>query len=196
MGIGLDKAILLETAAKMADAEGIAHITVKSLAEKLGVKSPSLYKHISGLDELYKELMLYGWSLLEKEMMKAAIGKAKDDAIIALSYTYRNFAASHRGLFEAMQWYNMYQTKEHLQATEGLVSIIFQVLDAYDLPEEQKVHVVRMLRGFLQGFSAIEIHNGYGNSIPIEDTFDSSLKIILNGIHHLQGEHKKGEHKK
>lgn len=187
----LDKSVILDTAARMADREGIANITLKSLAEKLGVKSPSLYKHISGLDELNKELMLYGWDLLEKEMMKAAIGKAKDDAVIALSYTYRNFVALHRGLFEAMQWYNMYQTDEHLQATEGLVSVIFQVLDAYDLLEEQKVHIVRMLRGFLQGFSAIESHNGFGNSLSIEDTFDFSLKIILNGIHNLHGGNEK-----
>ncbi|MDE7446062.1 MAG: WHG domain-containing protein [Lachnospiraceae bacterium] len=187
----LDKSVILDTAARMADREGIANITLKSLAEKLGVKSPSLYKHISGLDELNKELMLYGWDLLEKEMIKAAIGKAKDDAVIALSYTYRNFVALHRGLFEAMQWYNMYQTDEHLQATEGLVSVIFQVLDAYDLHEEQKVHIVRMLRGFLQGFSAIESHNGFGNSLSMEDTFDFSLKIILNGIHNLHGGNEK-----
>lgn len=187
----LDKSVILDTAARMADKEGIANITLKSLAEKLGVKSPSLYKHISGLDELNKELMLYGWNLLEKEMIKAAIGKAKDDAIIALSYTYRNFVALHRGLFEAMQWYNMYQTDEHLQATEGLVSVIFQVLDAYDLLEEQKVHIVRMLRGFLQGFSAIESHNGFGNSLSMEDTFDFSLKIILDGIHNLHGGNEK-----
>lgn len=131
--------------------------------------------------------MLYGWSLLEKEMVKAAIGKAKDDAVIALSYAYRNFVTLHRGLFEAMQWYNMYQTEEHLQATEGLVSVVFQVLDAYDLPEEQKVHIVRMLRGFLQGFTSIESHNGFGNVLNVEDSFDFSLNIILNGIHGLQG---------
>lgn len=182
---GLDKKVILDTATRMADEEGIANVTLKSLAEKLGVKSPSLYKHISGLDELNKELMLYGWNLLEKEIMKATIGKAKDDAIIAFCYTFRNFVASHRGLFEAMQWYNMYQTNEYLQATEGLVSVLFQVLDAYDLMEEQKVHVVRMLRGFLQGFSTIESHNGFGNPLSIEDTFHLSLKIILDGIHNL-----------
>lgn len=187
MKVGLDKAIILDTAARMADEKGIANITLKSLAENLGVKSPSLYKHINGLDELNRELMLYGWGLLEKEMMKAAIGKAKDDALIALCYAYRNFVTLHKGLFEAMQWYNMYRTDEHLRATQGLVSVIFQVLDAYDLSEEQKVHIVRMFRGFLQGFTAIESHNGFGNSLAVEDSFDFSLKILLNGIHALQG---------
>ena len=111
--------------------------------------------------------MLFGWRSLESEITRVAIGKAKDDAIIAICYAYRNFVAEHKGLFEAMQWYNMYQSEEHLQATKGTVSILFQVLEAYGLIEEQKVHIVRMLRGFLQGFSAIECHGGYGNSTPL-----------------------------
>lgn len=188
MKVGLDKKAIIEAAANMADKKGIANVTMKVLAEELGIKSPSLYKHFSGgLDELNKELMLFGWRSLESEITRAAIGKAKDDAIIAICYAYRNFVAEHIGLFEAMQWYNMYQSEEHLQATEGTVSILFQVLEAYGLTEEQKVHIVRMLRGFLQGFTAIESHGGYGNSTPLNDTFDFAVKTILNGIRDLRG---------
>lgn len=188
MKAGIDKKKIIEMAAKMADEKGIANVTLKVLATELGVKSPSLYKHFSGgLDELNKELMLYGWRSLESEITRAAIGKAKDDAMIAICHVYREFAARHKGLFEAMQWYNMYQSEEHLQATQGTVDILFQVLEAYGLTEEQKVHIVRMLRGFLQGFASIESHGGYGNPTPINDTFDFAIKTILNGIHDLQG---------
>lgn len=188
MKVGLDKKKIIEAAAKMADEKGIASVTLKVLAAELGIKSPSLYKHFSGgLDELNKELMLYGWRSLESEITRAAIGKAKDDAIIAICYAYRDFVAAHKGLFEAMQWYNMYQSEEHLQATQGTISVLFQVLEAYDLTEDQKVHSVRMLRGFLQGFSSIESHGGYGNPVPLNDTFDFSLKTMLNGIRDLQG---------
>lgn len=188
MKTGLDKTTIIKVAANIADEKGIANVTLKVLAEELGVKSPSLYKHFNGgLDELNKELMLYGWRSLESKITKSAIGKAKDDAVIAICYAYRNFASEHKGLFEAMQWYNMYQSEEHLQATQGMVSIFFQVLDAYDLNEDQKVHIVRMFRGFLQGFSSIESHDGYGNPMSLNDSFDFALKTIINGIHYLQG---------
>lgn len=184
----LDKKTIVETAAHMADEKGIANITLKSLADELGIKSPSLYKHLgNGLDELNQELMLYGWRSLENEITRAAIGKSKDDAIIAICHAYRNFVNRHKGLFEAMQWYNMYQSEEHLQATQGTIDILFQVLEAYGLTEYQKVHCVRMLRSFLQGFSAIESHGGFGNPAPLHDTFDFALKTILNGICDLQG---------
>ena len=47
--------------------------------------------------------------------------------------------------------------------------------------------IVRMLRGFLQGFLTIESHGGYGNPQPIDDSFNFALKTILNGIRDLQG---------
>ena len=188
MKVGLNKQKIIESAANMADEKGFANITLKVLATELGIKSPSLYKHFSGgLDELNKELMLYGWHYLDGEITKAVIGKSKDDAVIAFCYAYRKFVSEHKGLFEAMQWYNMYLSEEHLQATVGTVSILFQVLDAYGLTEEQKVHTVRMLRAFLQGFSTIESHGGYGNPVSLNDTFDFALKTILNGIADLQG---------
>ena len=188
MKAGLNKEKIIEAAANMADKKGISNVTLKVLAAELGIKPPSLYKHFhGGLDELNKELMLYGWRSLELEITRAAIGKAKDDAIIAICHAYRDFVTAHKGLFEAMQWYNMYQSEEHLQATEATVSVIFQVLEAYKLAKEQKVHIVRMVRAFLQGFLSIESHGGYGNSEPSNESFDFSLKIILNGIANLRG---------
>lgn len=187
MKAGLDREKILHAAADMADKNGIANVTLKTLAENLGIKSPSLYKHFSeGLDELRQELMLYGWKSLEAVTTKAAIGKAKDDAIIAICHAFRDYVTQHRGVYEAMQWYNMYRSEEDLKATEEIVSVLFQVLDGYNLTDDYKVHTVRMLRGFLQGFTTIECHGGYGNPLPLDDTFDFALKIMLNGIRDLQ----------
>lgn len=188
MKVGLDKKTIIEAAAGMADERGIANVTLKVLATELGVKSPSLYKHFSGgLDELNKELMLYGWRLLEADITRAAIGKSKDNAVRAICFAYRKFVAQHKGVYEAMQWYNMYQSEEHLQASQGTLEVLFKVLEAYGVNDEQKVHITRMLRGFLQGFSTIESHGGFGNPTPLDDTFDFALKTILNGIRDLQG---------
>lgn len=188
MKAGLNKQTILEAAAAIADEKGMAGVTLKVLANELGIKSPSLYKHfIGGLDELNKELMLFGWRFLGGEITRAAIGKAKDDAIMAICYAYRDFVSRHKGLFEVMQWYNMYQSEEHIQATKETIDILFQVLEAYGLTGEQKVHCVRMLRGFLQGFLSIESHKGFGNPVSPDDTFDFAIKTILKGIRDLQG---------
>ena len=178
---------IIQTAAEMADEKGFASISMKELADRLGIKSPSLYKHFSGgLDELNKEIMLYGWRLLDSEITKEVIGKAKDDAVIELCYAYRRFVAEHKGLYEAMQWYNMYLSDEHLQASEGTVDVMFRALSSYGLTEEKKVHTVRMIRAFMQGFCTIECHGGYGNPVSLNETFDFALHTILTGIADMQ----------
>lgn len=187
MRAGLDSNRILKAAADMADAGGIASVTLKSLAQELGVKSPSLYKHIDSLDDLKHQLTLYSWQALEQEILRSAVGKAKDDAIREVFYAFRRFVKAHPGLFEAMQWYNMYLSPQDLQATAGTVELLFQILDGYDLAEQQKVHIVRMFRGFLQGFLGIESNGGYGNPMSLDASFDFALDIILSGIHNLQG---------
>lgn len=191
MKVGLDRKTIIKTAADIADRKGSSDVSIKELAEELGIRSPSLYKHFSGgLTELNKELMLYGWRNMESELINAVTGKSKDDAIIAFCYAYRDFVSKHKGSFEAMQWYNMHRSEEHLQTTEKIVAVLFRVLDAYSLTEEQKIHTVRMLRGFIQGFTTIESNGGFGGVVPPDASFDFTIKTILNGIADLQGKTK------
>lgn len=57
---GLDRRTLVIAAAEIADHEGIEAVTLAALANKLGVRSPSLYNHINGLQELRTQLAIYG----------------------------------------------------------------------------------------------------------------------------------------
>ena len=74
-----------------------------------------------------------------------------------------------------------------MQASRGTLRVLFQVLDAYGVSEEEKVHIGRMLRGFLQGFSTIESHGGFGDPAAIDDSFDFAIKTILSGIRDWKG---------
>ena len=183
MRTGLNKEEIVKIAADMADEKGAAGVTFKALAARLGIKSPSLYKHFGGgLEELNKELMLCGWRLMDGEITEAVFGKEKDDAVIALCYAYRKFVSRHKGLYEAMQWYNMYDSEEHRQACEGAVGVMYRALGSYELSEEQKVHTVRMIRAFLQGFSTIEVNVGKDYPVTLDESFEFALKTMLGGI--------------
>lgn len=179
----LNRNTILEVAAKMADEGGVQALSIKSLAEQLGIKPPSLYKHFNGgLDEINTELMLYGWSLMEKSVIDSAVGRSGDEAVMAICQSYRRFARDHKGLYEIMQWYNMYQSEEHLKATEGMVNVMMRVLDGYEVETEEKVHIVRMVRSFLHGFAMLEAHSVYGSPFSVDDTFEFSMRTIINGI--------------
>jgi AcrR family transcriptional regulator len=56
---GLDKASVVEGAARLVDEEGIEQLSLGRLAERLGVRTPSLYNHVAGLPGLKHELALF-----------------------------------------------------------------------------------------------------------------------------------------
>lgn len=89
---GLDRHTLVIRAAEIADAEGIEAVTLAALAAKLGVRSPSLYNHINGLQDLRTGLAIYGLELLFTCMSNAAEGLNGDAAVHAMGRAYVDFA--------------------------------------------------------------------------------------------------------
>ena len=46
------RAEVIKTASDMADRNGLHNVSLKAIAENLGIRTPSLYNHIGSLDEL------------------------------------------------------------------------------------------------------------------------------------------------
>src|SRR2546428_295193 len=57
--VGLDHATVVEAAAKLVDEEGLDQLSLGRLAERLGVRTPSLYNHVAGLPGLKHDLAIY-----------------------------------------------------------------------------------------------------------------------------------------
>ncbi len=84
----IDKTIIIKTAAEMANEVGLEKVTLKLLANQLNIKPPSLYNHIKGLDDLRKEVMIFGWKQLEERVIEAAICVTGYDALEAMGRTF------------------------------------------------------------------------------------------------------------
>ena len=48
------KAAVVQTASDIADREGLGSISLKTVAEALNIRTPSLYNHIAGLEDLLR----------------------------------------------------------------------------------------------------------------------------------------------
>ncbi|MDE5670037.1 MAG: TetR/AcrR family transcriptional regulator, partial [Eubacterium sp.] len=69
-----------------------------------------------------------------------------------------------------------------------LFTMLFKVMKSLDISDDNINHIIRTLRGFLEGFSLLVNNNAFGNPISIRESFDLSLEIIMNGIRSLEGE--------
>jgi AcrR family transcriptional regulator len=60
----LNRASVVEMAAHIADAEGLDAVTLSRIAADAGVKQPALYRHVTGIEELWTLLSLQAREML------------------------------------------------------------------------------------------------------------------------------------
>ncbi len=184
--IGMDANTIISRATQMANQMGMENMTLKMLADDLGVKTPSLYNHIDGLEDLKMQLMIYGWKQMEERIIQSVIGISGYDAIKAGCYAFYEYATENPGIFNAMLWYNKSQNAETMEATSGLFSVLFKITSSLNISEENCNHIIRTLRGFLEGFSLLVNNGAFGNPISISDSFELSVNVLVEGIKTLE----------
>jgi AcrR family transcriptional regulator len=179
---GLDSAAVVRAAADLADAKGIDVPTLGELAAHLGVRTPSLYNHVNGLEGLRRDLALLGVRELNARLSRAAVGKAGDAAIAAFADAYRAFAHAHPGLYAATQRAPGPDDNELHAAADEVVATIVAVLAAYGLEGNDAVHTVRAFRSVLHGFVSLEMGGGFGLPLDLDESFRRLLRIFITGL--------------
>lgn len=178
---GLTTATVTRAAADLLDTEGADALTLARVAEKLGVRIPSLYNHVAGLDGLRRELALYAVEQLNTVLTAAAIGKAGDDAVYALANAYRAFVKAHPALYPFSQ--RIPHDDPALQAAaSGPVDVVVAVLAGYGLRADDALHAVRGFRSALHGFTALEAMGGFGLPLDLDESFRRLIQSQIAGL--------------
>ncbi len=179
---GLDREAVVRAAAAMADAAGGKEVTLAELAAHLGVRTPSLYNHIAGQEGLRRELALLGTRELGARMGRAAMGKARADAILALANAYRAFAKERPGLYATSLRAPDPADLAHCAASDDVLAILFAVLEGYGLRGDVAVHTIRGLRSLLHGFVSLELGGGFGLPLDLDESFVRLVHVFIDGL--------------
>jgi AcrR family transcriptional regulator len=174
----------VEEAERMADEIGLSSLTLAALAQRLGVRQPSLYKHIAGIDGLRRSIAIRAKSELADVLGRAAIGRTRDDALAAMSKAYRGWALEHPGRYAAVQRAPIRGDVEDELASSKVVRVAFDVMAGYELCDDEAVDAIRALRSALHGFVALEAGGGFGMPVDVDRSFDrlvAGLAIAFAG---------------
>lgn len=179
---GIDRAAVVAAAAEIADAEGVEAVTLARLAERFGVRPPSLYNHVAGMDGLRRELALLGLRELSADLGRAAIGRAGAAAVLALAESYRAFARRRPGLYAAALVRAHPDDAELDAASATILEIIVAALGAYDLRGDDAIHAVHGLRSLLHGFVTLETGGGFGIPLDLDESFRRLMATYVAGL--------------
>ena len=183
--ITLSTEIVVETAATLANSEGLDAITLTRVAKELQTSQPALYRHVDSYDDLIRLLGLRGREELFARLTEAAVGLSGDDAVRAMGIAWRQTVRDLPGLYAATDRYPCAGDDELEQAVERIVNALGQALVAYELGEDDRVHAARTLRSAFHGFSHLEAGDGHPKEQDLDDTFDHLMELLCVGIRAL-----------
>ena len=89
--------IFVNTARELLEEEGIEALSMRRIAERLGIRAPSIYKHLPDKDTLEAAVISTGFE--EQAAVFEAALRDTDDPLTALAHAYRAFARDHPHLY-------------------------------------------------------------------------------------------------
>src|SRR5271155_2352509 len=118
---------------------GLSRLTLAALAARLGVRQPSLYKHVDGMDGLQRSIAVRAKTELAGILAHAAVGRSRGDAIMAMSDAYRRWAMDHRGRDAAARRPPAAGDVADEVASQSAVQVVADVLAGYDLSGDDAI---------------------------------------------------------
>jgi AcrR family transcriptional regulator len=183
--VGLDRAQVVDAAVAVLEERGrLDQVALREVAERLHVRTQSLYAHVEGIAGLHRQLALRGLSALADDLTHAAIGKAGSDAIEAIVRAYVQFAARHPGLYEASLRPpgDDGELRNAIQAVTRPLNLVFA---SYGLDESAAVHWYRIVFASVHGFVTLR-RDGL---ITLPGDLDESLRHMIQAfVHQIEAE--------
>lgn len=179
---GLTAERVIDAAAAIANADGLEAVTLARLAADLGVRPPSLYKHVDGLDGVRRALALRGLAEANARIGRATIGKSRDDALFALAHAYWQFARQAPGLYAASLRAAKPGENDLAAAGEALVGTVLAVLAGYGVKGADALHATRGLRAIVHGFVSLDAAGGFRLKLDLDESFDRVLAAFARDL--------------
>jgi AcrR family transcriptional regulator len=180
---GLSPASVTETAATLIDEIGFENLSMGLVAERLGVKTPSLYKHVTSQADLAHRIAVLAMGELADVIRDATQGRSGKEALVAGAQAMRTYVLQHPGRNAAGNAAIITGPDDPLIPASGrVVASWAAMLHGYRLEPQEEIHALRMLRSMLHGFSSLEAIGSFQIAADVDDSFTWMLGFIDQGL--------------
>lgn len=177
---------VIEEAEAVVDEVGFPGLTLSTIAARLGVQIPSLYKHVAGIAALQTEVAIRAKNELAVTLARASVGRAGDDAILAISVAYRSWAKQHPGRYATTQRTPESGEERNVEATHAVLRVVSDAFVAYNLDGDDLIDAIRALRATLHGFIDLELAGGFGLPVNVDRSFERAVRGLTVALKHWQ----------
>ena len=180
---GLSSGDVVAAGAELADEVGFQELTMGLLAQRLGIRTPSLYKHVTDLADLRHRIATQAMSELGEAVRDALQGRSGRDALTALLAAVQTYVMAHPGRYAATVGARFTGPDDPLlAASTRVIDSISAALRGYGISDADMVHAIRTIRCTIHGFTMLQEADGFQWSGAPGDTFDWMIRFIDRGL--------------
>ena len=206
---GLPYELIMNTALQLVEEKGFEEFSMHDLAKALGIKTPSLYNHFSGIKQLQKELALNIEQDLYQQSINAMKDKAPDDMIRTLAHTQLEYAKQHPHLYQVILALPTIEKNDltddaasksdtdnssfvtSVETVPSLENVAWHsvepiriALNQYKLSDADSIHLNRMFRSMIHGYISLAAagylaHQKYST----QESFDATVEYFISLVH-------------
>jgi AcrR family transcriptional regulator len=181
--VGLNTTEVVVAGAVMADEVGIGAVTLASLAERLGVRPPALYKHVESLADLQHRIATLAMTELGEALRDALQGRSGADALAALFGAMRSYVAAHPGRYSATVGAPFHGEEDPLfVAGLRVITSIGAVIGGYGIARAETDHAIRALRCLVHGFAMLQAANAFQWSNDPGESVTWMIRFVDAGL--------------
>jgi AcrR family transcriptional regulator len=174
---GLSTSRVVQAAADLADEIGFEMVTVSVLARRLGIRTPSLYAHVGGADDLRLRMTALALDDSAALVAEAVGGRSGSDALTAYAGAWRGFARRHPGRYAATRHPVPRPSATAargaddagalaLKAGRRHAALAREVVSSYSFRGDRQTHAVRLLGSLVHGYVTLELAGAFAHSRP------------------------------
>lgn len=178
---GLTPERVTDAALSIIDELGGDALTLAAVAERTGVASPSLYKHVTGLTELRTRVMVRVLEEITTTLTAASVGRSGADAVTRLMHAYRGYAVAHPARYAAMPADPLHDPLL-AEAAQRQLTVILAVLAGWGIDGADAIHTTRALRALVHGFAHIESAGGFGLADDVDESFHRMTTMFVSAL--------------
>jgi AcrR family transcriptional regulator len=179
---GLTPAAVVDVALALIDEKGLDALSLAAVADRAGVASPSLYKHVGSLADL-RELMA---ERIARQMTSVfaseVMGRSGDEAVVAVMRTWRTYVLNHPARYHLVPLDPLRQGAALAQAGAEFMEVFVAVMRGYGLDDEGTTHAIRRLRAAVHGFASLEAGGGFGMDVDVDESYEQLIDMCVRSL--------------
>lgn len=175
----ISRETVLETALAFIESQGLAELSMRTLAGSLGVTPNALYRYFPSKAELEWTMADEGCKLLLAALEDAAKGLAPPDAMRAVARAYIRFARSYPQLYAIKMKYNSGDQAKS-GSHDDIWGFVIQLVSSLPTPWDPK-DLAMSLWAFLHGMVELDRANLLEGQQP-EAAIEVGLDVMLAGL--------------